>query len=198
MGIGVYIPPFDFAYDALSKRPQHAAALGRIITGWSLIEGTSGGLLGSMLHSDAETANAILSQFFTNKQRIDAIRAIAKAVLNGTDLINILEALSTVSAFAKDRNKIAHGVWGVNDDVQDGIVWMPLKSFMEFSASISPAKNADNVINKISDISETISIYSLEDLESIGNNGESALKLIMKCYIDSTIRQSFLHHLGKI
>jgi hypothetical protein len=107
-----WIDGIEFGQGALFNRPQHAAVLGRIFTSWSMIEGLMASLLGLLMHADDRAALAILETFHTNHSRIQAVRKVAKRMLASEQQAEFEALTKSVSAYAEQRNIIAHSLWG--------------------------------------------------------------------------------------
>lgn len=176
MAAGIIIDGLHVHQDALKGHPDHAAALGRICTTWSLIEGTIGGILGILMRADPMAAVALLERFSNNRSRVEAVRKVAEATLTGDDAEKFDELMERVLKYAEKRNAIAHGLWGVVPQDKENIYRLPVKSYANFATliahQIDPLAQADK-------LSAERKPYSLAALQELEGEGAALMEAIM-------------------
>lgn len=70
--IGMKAFGLEFSNEALLKRPEHAAAIGRIMGLFSLIEAAVASILGHLMHDNHRAAVALMDSFRSNQARLAA------------------------------------------------------------------------------------------------------------------------------
>jgi len=178
MPIGIEVDGIAFSELALVDRPVHAAVLGRIFTSWSLIEGSITGLLGLMMHDDHRAALAILETFKSNSSRVEAVKRIGKAVLDTSLRHDFDELMKDVLTYARERNAIAHGLWGSDKDNLEVVYRMPMAALSSFmvEAPNKPDYDANALVKSFKDGMTTL---TLNDLEQIEQKGRELLVRVM-------------------
>lgn len=177
MPTGITIEDINFSENALVDRPAHAAILGRIFTSWSLIEASVASLLGLIMHADSRAARAILRRIGTNQRKIEAVKEVAKALLEGEAQKEILTLMGTVAAYAKERNDIAHNLWGAHKEEPNLIYRMPMTELSDLvvtSTETMPASN-DLVVRMRSKMKS----FTVSELEEIETQGKVVLEQVM-------------------
>jgi hypothetical protein len=178
MPIGVKVDGIAFSELALVDRPVHAAVLGRIFTSWSLIESSITALLGLMMHDDHRAALAILETFKNNSSRVEAVRRIGKEVLDASLLHDFDELMRDVLSYAKERNAIAHGLWGSCEDKLEIVYRMPMAALSRFIVE-TPNRTDCNIDALLNSFKDDIKILTVDDLEQTEQRGRDLLQRIM-------------------
>ena len=108
----------------MERRPELASLIGQCLMHWSNIELQMALLLGVLLNATNEAAVAVYLSLRASRVRQDALNAAASAVLSG----NILELYSAIMDFhasvEAQRNDLAHGCFGIMDDMPEAVLWM--------------------------------------------------------------------------
>ncbi len=190
-----WIDGIEFGEGALKSRTIHAAVLGRIFTSWSLIEGCIASLLGLMIHADHRAAMAILETFRTNSSRVGAVRKVAKSMLTPELQIEFDALMKEVLAYADERNKIAHSLWGAND-TEDGLVYrMPMSVVQEqmVDARMPVAPDAEKIV---ADLKAKMVPFTVADLEAIEKRGADVMKKVMAEAAQKRFKRTVELHAG--
>jgi len=179
MPAGFQLDGINFTDDALQQHPKHAALLGEIVTSFSLLEGTVGGIYGLLLHQDIETALESLQALPTNWERVQAVRSevASNAELRGDPKID--ELMKSILQFAEKRNKIAHGVWGTNPVAASIIYRLPVKKWINFLAPLVAHGTEGNAIEQVDELKAFIEEYNLSDLQDLKSEGSALLEAAM-------------------
>ena len=112
-----------FGMGALEQRPEAAIIIARCIAYWTVVETSAAGLLATMLKANTEPAVAVYLSLQNNRAKRDVMFAAAEASLNPGDL-RLFEALmSYKQAVEKERNSLAHGIFGLSYTIKEGVVW---------------------------------------------------------------------------
>jgi hypothetical protein len=94
------------------KRPELAVLAAKVISEWSLVDSQVSGVYVVMLGTNPAPGTAVYASLIANAVQKDAIRAVARLALD-EEQNDVLEAiLKLYATAAKERNKIAHWVWG--------------------------------------------------------------------------------------
>lgn len=179
MPVGFKLDEIEFTPDALLQHPKYAALLGEIVTSFSLLEGTVGGIYGLLLHQDIETAIECLKALSTNSKRVEAVRKeMAKNAELCGDPKND-ELMKSILQFAEKRNQIAHGVWGSDPNTVDLIHLLPVKKWINFVASLVAHGTEGNAIEQIDELKAHIEEYDLSALQYLKSEGSALLEAAM-------------------
>jgi hypothetical protein len=99
---------------------------------WSNIELQMALLLGVLLSATNEATVAVYLSLRASRVRQDALNAAASTVLSG----NVLELYQAIMDFHASveapRNDLAHGCFGVMDDMPEAILWMEANHVANF------------------------------------------------------------------
>jgi hypothetical protein len=112
----------QFDADALQKYPQLATQIAVSIARWSTIEHRVGWLLIKMLGADAKPAYAMFSEIVSSALQVNVLKAAAKAALPEDDFRTFSIVTKVIVSQAKQRNKFAHGLWGISSQIEDGLL----------------------------------------------------------------------------
>lgn len=113
--------------DAIQRQPNCIALIGACLTAWPFVETQMASLLGILLRAHTEGAMAVYLTIRTGRARRDALDAAAEAFLEGPDLSLYRAILNVYSAAESERNALAHGCYGVHDEIPDGVLWIETK-----------------------------------------------------------------------
>ncbi|WP_373981674.1 hypothetical protein LN047_10180 [Achromobacter sp. JD417] len=178
MPVGIEIDGIAFSELALVDRPIHAAVLGRIFTSWSLIESSITALLGLMMHDDHRAALAILETFKNNSSRVEAVRRVGKEVLDASLRQDFDELMKDVLSYARERNAIAHGLWGSRKSEYEVVYRMPVSALATFIVE-APHKTDHDTGALLDSFKEQIRMLTVDDLERIEQKGRDLLRRLM-------------------
>ncbi len=178
MPAGLKIEEIAFDETALKSRPEHAAILGRIFTSWSLIEGAVAGLLGLMMHAEPRAAVAILETFKANSSRVEAVRKVGKAILDPSKKQEFDDLMKEVLEYAKERNKIAHNIWGSHPNRNDVIYRIPISTISNLFVK-TPYLKKVNTAALLAEMKAEMKEISLDDLIALEDRGVSILHKVM-------------------
>lgn len=109
--------------EAPVMRPDLAPLVAAVISHWSFIERDLGVTIGRVMH--VEVAGAALSMFYalgSTRTRIDALNGAVEVTLEPNVIVLYERVMKEVRACARERNAIAHGLWGWSDDLPDALL----------------------------------------------------------------------------
>jgi hypothetical protein len=117
-------------------RPEIALLAIKVIAEWSILESFLQGLFVKLLGSNPALGAAMYSSLSGTSARRDAFRAVAKLSLSPEEL-EIFDAIfSLYITAAKQRNNVAHWVWGYSPQIPDGVILCNPNVFMDFNVRI--------------------------------------------------------------
>ncbi|NBI49612.1 hypothetical protein [Burkholderia sp. ISTR5] len=179
MPVGIKIDGIEFSELALVDRPIHAAVLGRIFTSWSLIESSVTALLGLMMHDDHRAALAILETFKNNSSRVEAVRRVGREVLAPSLRHDFDELMKDILLYARERNTIAHGLWGSRKAEKEFVYRMPVSALSSFIVEV-PRKTDCDTSALLDSFKDDITTLTVDDLERIEEKGRDLLSRVMR------------------
>jgi enoyl-CoA hydratase/carnithine racemase len=178
LATGIKIDGIEFSELSLVDRPVHAAVLGRIFTSWSLIESSITALLGLMMHDDHRAALAILESFRNNSSRVEAVRRIGKKVLDASLRQHFDDLMKDVISYAKERNSIAHGLWGSHEDEHENVYRMSIEKFSTFVVESPNITDIDAEV-MLDSFKKEITVFTVDDLKQLEQKGIDLLCRVM-------------------
>jgi len=123
------------SYDQPLTRPEFAPLAMAIISGWALVETQVGGAFVKMVGESVTPAVEIFLALQGAGQQA-ALQAAAKTCLDeqGLELFEALLALHASSA--KERNRVAHWIWGTSPALPNDALAADPRDFLVFSADL--------------------------------------------------------------
>lgn len=170
MPVGMKAFGLEFSNAALGKRPEHAAAIGRLMGLWSLIEAAVASILGHLMHDNPRAAIALMDSFTSNQARLAAVKKVARELLEDDEFSKFGDLMDRVQIEAQTRNKIAHGVWGVDDEETSSVFLLPLKDYARLPVGyVTEAKHGNplELVQRLLAKADQYSLDRLKEIESI-------------------------------
>jgi len=136
--LGFYQPGMAYAIgpDAIANRPELAALVGQCIAMWSDVELQMALSLGAILKTNSDAAVALFLAIKTSKTQRDALSVVAPLLLRGDDLDAFEALLSVYEGLEKQRNALAHGLFGVSDAIPDALLWSDMQDHANFLINV--------------------------------------------------------------
>lgn len=113
---------FTFGPDAIDREPELAALFARAIIQHSIIENAMGTLLIKILHAHAKPGYAMFSALTSVPAKLDVLTAAAEEMLVGAELSVFRIARTLASRVSRERNKLAHNLWGFSPQVPNALL----------------------------------------------------------------------------
>jgi len=113
-----------FGIGALEQRPDAAKIIARCIAYWTAVESNTANLLATILKANSEPAVAVYLSLQNNRAKRDVMFAAAEATLTPPDLRLFQAVMAYREAIEKERNALAHGVFGISNTIKTGVVWV--------------------------------------------------------------------------
>ncbi|HZW24743.1 MAG TPA: hypothetical protein VFF26_04590 [Gallionella sp.] len=115
-----------------------AAAIGQCVALWGSADNEIGIMFSQFLGTDSEATLEVFLILRRSGNQLEALETAAKYKLAG-DEVTIFQALKKLySSLEKERNYLAHGVYGVCDEQRDILFLIPIKDHVTFMADIVP------------------------------------------------------------
>lgn len=124
--------------EAISERQELAILIGRISTGWAMVEAALGDLLAEFSHADPPTAIAIYLGLTGQTSKNAALEAAANHILSEEDAKTFKDLATEVSRTGRQRNKVVHAIWAYSPDLPDTLIHIdPADWIREHSYGVS-------------------------------------------------------------
>ena len=147
-----YLPTFahltySVGANVLSNRPDLAEAIGQCVALWGSADNEMGFMFGNLLGTDSEAALEIFLSLRRSTNQLDALATAAKHKLSDDEdtIFQVLKQL--YSSLEKERNALAHGIYGVCDEQRDILFWIDVKDHVTFMADVVPRLNRGDAID---------------------------------------------------
>lgn len=105
-----------------TNKPELAVLVTSIFARWAWIEHQLSVILLFILGADAKPAFAMFDILNTQRLQMSATQAAAKAALPTDQFIVFTAAMLVAEKVQKDRNRLAHGIWGTCPELQDRLL----------------------------------------------------------------------------
>jgi hypothetical protein len=112
------------------KRPAHAKLIGECLMAWPSIELRFAEILAALLKTDSPAAVAVYLKLRRRTNRIEAITAAAKLILDEDEGALLYAILKVSDRIELQRNNLAHGHFGACDDLPDDILWINAEDYV--------------------------------------------------------------------
>ncbi len=133
LSVAVPVPSHQLIVgDALKERPHLAELMMRVIANWAHAEFLMSRLAVGFAEKDHVILAAVLEILRTKRQ--EAIDAAAKAALSADELQVFSQADAKFKDRRRQRDKYAHGIWAITDDLPEDLVWMDAKHLIRHEA----------------------------------------------------------------
>lgn len=130
------------------------------------------------MHADYRAALAILETFRTNSSRVQAVKKVGKQMLDPGAQEAFNDLMKEVLAYAEQRNKIAHNLWGVKDGEPDVVYRMPMTAISNFVVE-APEKPTYNAEELAASFRAQMQQFTVADLEQLEQRGRDVLHRVM-------------------
>ena len=132
--LSIYRSGMSFAVGpgVISQRPELASLVGQCVAMWNDAELQMALSLGAILKTNSDAAVALYLAIKTSRTQREALGAVARLLLSGIDLDAFDALFAVYSALEKQRNAIAHGLFGVADDLPDALLWTDIQDHSNF------------------------------------------------------------------
>jgi hypothetical protein len=120
----------------INDRPELASLVGQCVAMWSDVELQMALLLGAILKTNSDAAVALFLAIKTSRTQRDALSTVARLLLIGHDLDAFEALLIVYASLEKQRNALAHGLFGISDAIPDAILWSDTQDHANFLINV--------------------------------------------------------------
>jgi hypothetical protein len=112
----------DFMVSKLADHPDLCAKFAQVVAVASLLETRLSGLLAMLSGGSAEVTLAMFMAVNSTDAQRAMLRSAAEVALKGQEFEALCDLLDDYKARAKERNKVAHGIWATSSDVPNALL----------------------------------------------------------------------------
>jgi hypothetical protein len=116
--------------NALGKRPHLESLVGHCLMAWPGVEAEMALALGQILGANNTAAIAVFQQIRRFSNQRDIFQEAARASLNAQDQELIGAILNVHKSAESERAPLAHGHFGVANNIPDGLIWMNTSDYV--------------------------------------------------------------------
>ena len=159
-----------FGSGLIELRPKAAAIVARCIGYYSEVEALHAQLLASMLQANTEPAVAMFLSIHASRTQQSVLDSVAANALSPED-DRLFRALMNFSkSVEKERNALAHGIFGFAEQIPYGLPWIDAINYVKFGTKLKLGP-----VNEVtaSGILDYVFVYELADLERIAQDTEN-------------------------
>lgn len=166
-----YLPKFknlSYSIGALvtKDRPELCAAIGRCIAIWSHVDNEMGKLFGVLLGTDSAPALEVFLCLRRSSNQLEAMEAAAKFRLQKKELLAFNAVSVVYGSLEKQRNRLAHGCFGICPDDPEILFWVDTRSYVHLHVEhLSKESESPNELHRR--LKEAIYVYHVSDLEAL-------------------------------
>jgi hypothetical protein len=172
--------------DAPSRhRPELALLAMQVLAEWSILEHWMGTVFVKMLGANPGPAAAMYASLTGAAAQKAAFRAVAEWSIKDETQADVFEAvLARFTSLAKERNRLAHWVWGHSPDILDGVILADPKSLLEDEVDREQTMQAFRSGEKVSLTNELkvddILVYKRIDFERLSADVQKLMGQVME------------------
>jgi hypothetical protein len=174
---------FSLGPGFLENRPEASILIAQCIATWTEVELQTARLLGKLLRANTEPAIAMYLRLGNDRAKREIMKAVADFVLGEKDNSLFDAIMKAKSSLDKQRNDLAHGLFGITEEDLDGVIWVStadrIKNMLLVDKFISDGKSSE-LGPQIQKLREFVSHYSLGDLRRIFNDIQSMHQIMYK------------------
>lgn len=174
---------YGIGVDSGAERPEMMSLIGQCIAAWSHVELTMALVLAALLKTNTDAAMAVYLVLRRHADQRSAIQNAARIVLSDGDFDVLMAILALHKQADGERNDLAHGIFGVMDEVPDALLWTNISDHSHFLTEVYAGKAPSGDSHKR--LRQTMFVYKKADIERILNNIKSVRRMLFEfeCYI---------------
>lgn len=121
----------------LTERPDHAAALGQVVTISGYLEALLGHLLAYLTGASASVTMAMFHSVTSTDAQRAMLNAAAELILEGAELEEFRDLMQEFRTRYGERSRLVHNVWGWSPDLPDKALWCKAQDATKFSSRLA-------------------------------------------------------------
>jgi hypothetical protein len=184
---------FDFRRSAVLERPKLAPYIAAILMHWNEIESRTAIFLAALLGGEAQTVIKVYLALQTDGGRKATMDTVAALKLSSDDLERFQEIQRDIGGRYSERNKAAHGAWGISPEYSDDLLWYDpresVQMFPALMATIGDDKREDRRA-LLEEANKSLRIYTERDFKDILERFECTYAALLK-FTDPYIKRLF-------
>lgn len=157
---------FSFAPDAVLERPKIAIYLPAILMHWNEIEAHIGVFISALLGAEVSIVMKIFFALNTDGGRKATIDTVTEQKLSREDLVRFREVQSSIARRYSERNRVAHGSWGISQSYPEDLLWYDGRSAVAAFPGLTHVSPEER-LKQIAEINKSILIYKETDFSDI-------------------------------
>jgi len=155
----------------LDSAPEHAAALGRMLGHWAIVEHSLSDVLGALLGIEQSRQQMLFNTFIGLSSKLGLIeRLIYSYVIDSPEKEKLLKLVEKASKYNSARNSYVHATWAAGSSGAltkiDTRVPTNKKSRIRPFEEITPA-NIDAFVQELSLLSGAFQEFQINDFQKI-------------------------------
>ncbi len=160
----------DFGPEHLETRPEAVSLIAQCIAGWTEVEVQTARTLARMLRANSEPAIALYFTLANERAKREALTAIADYVFAPEDRALFDAIMTAKRSVEKQRNDIAHGLFGVTPADTQGVAWIStsdrIRNIVEIDRVFAATPDEIGAEPRYV-LSAHASFYTLDDLRAL-------------------------------
>ena len=161
--------------NVVQHRQELALNAADVISKWANVDAMIGSLIPTLINADPRPASAVFDIVKNFEARQNALREIALITISDQTDRDILNAiLKLYASTAKGRNILAHNLWGVHDQIPDGILMVDPKIISRVSTKTRAHKVNDSfeyedALAMQKDMHESVMVWKINDFVDLAS-----------------------------
>lgn len=158
---------FTLLTHAVEQRPGIAVAIMKCIALWAVIESEFSELFVTILASNKEMGASLWNEFGSDTSKRHAFRSICVSNLQKQDYDIINGMLKMIKSQASTRNIMAHGVYGISEEITDGIIVVDSRRLTVIRGKMEDCSTFDDKLSVANEgiPKEYVFVYKEKDLD---------------------------------
>jgi hypothetical protein len=158
---------FDVNLEAIRRQSELELLVGRCITAWPLAEAEMAVVFGQLIGvADSPVVLAVFETIRRSSAQYEAIKTAADVAITDPLDRELLETIVTLHRSAeKERNALVHGHFGTYSTLEDGLVWMDTRTYIDARTRIAVLQSMPH--DRVDEMYANTFIYKANDLQTV-------------------------------
>src|SRR4051794_13329245 len=131
-----YVKHYAVGPTCLEQRPALAAIIGQCMGMWANAELHVALSLGALLGVESDAAVAVFLSLRNARAQREAISAAAAIILSADEFDVFDATMAVYSAVGRHRHDLAHGIYGIADELPDAVLWTETSKHAHFCIEV--------------------------------------------------------------
>jgi hypothetical protein len=134
-----------FGVDALDEKRDLAVKLAKVIGAWAQVEYEMGNLISRLIQAKRPEDIADFASLTTAGKIFERLLSTAEAKVTNPDYLRLFQAIVEMARSAyKERNAVAHGIWGKSNKAPNGLIRSGRRDGIAFWLGLSDAVDKES------------------------------------------------------